>query len=145
MVDHANNISYFHMIKGTSNTETVSTKDANKRVMFAYGHGVDSYYEDNSRFDSKEFQDSCKLAQQTFSYCGVGAHHQNGIAENMNKCLSHSARTSLLHAIRKWLDVITAVLWPFAYRSQEEHHNHLDLNADCLSPIEVLLGTKRKL
>eukprot|EP00957_Ditylum_brightwellii_P149271 11368288-Ditylum_brightwellii.AAC.1 len=61
---------------------------------------MESYHGDNSRFDSKEFQDSCKLVQQTFSYHGVGAHHQNVIAENVNKCISHLARTSSLHAIR---------------------------------------------
>eukprot|EP00957_Ditylum_brightwellii_P192049 14620025-Ditylum_brightwellii.AAC.2 len=63
----------------------------------------------------------------------------------MNKCLSHSVRTSLLHAIRKWLGVITTALWPFAYKSQEKCHNHLDLNADGLSSIEVLLGHKEEI
>eukprot|EP00957_Ditylum_brightwellii_P101252 7715503-Ditylum_brightwellii.AAC.1 len=62
----------------------------------------------------------------------------------MNKCLSHSAGIFLLHAIRKWPGVITTALWPFAYKTQEECHNHLDLNTDGLSPIEVLLGHKKE-
>eukprot|EP00957_Ditylum_brightwellii_P054863 4158360-Ditylum_brightwellii.AAC.1 len=69
--------------------------------MSAYGHRVGSYHADNSRFDSKEFQHSCQLASQTYAYCGVGAHHQNGIAEAMNKQHTHNCRTSLLHAKRK--------------------------------------------
>ena len=77
------------------------------------------------------------MAQQKYSYCGVGAHHQNGIAEVMNKKLSHGARTSLLHAKKKWPEVISTILWPFGYKNVEERHNHLDLNADGMSPIEI--------
>eukprot|EP00957_Ditylum_brightwellii_P043425 3292406-Ditylum_brightwellii.AAC.1 len=61
--------------------------------MREYGHNVESYHGDNSRFDSEDFTNSCKVAQQTYSYSGIGGHHQNGISENMNKCLTHSART----------------------------------------------------
>eukprot|EP00957_Ditylum_brightwellii_P176192 13415709-Ditylum_brightwellii.AAC.1 len=63
----------------------------------------------------------------------------------MNKHPSYSASISLLHAIRKWLGVITTALWPFAYKFQEKCHNHLDLNTDGLSPIEVFLGHKKEI
>eukprot|EP00957_Ditylum_brightwellii_P084803 6447834-Ditylum_brightwellii.AAC.2 len=86
--------------------------------MSTYGHRVESYHGDNSR---------------------------NGTAKNINKRLNHSARTSLLHAIRKWPGVITTALWPFAYKPQDESHNHLELNTDGLSPIEVLLGHKEEI
>eukprot|EP00957_Ditylum_brightwellii_P125711 9582682-Ditylum_brightwellii.AAC.1 len=70
--------------------------------MDQYGHRVHSYHGDNSRYDSKEFQTSCNKARQSYSYYGIGAYHQNGIAEAMNKKLCPGARTSLLHAMRKW-------------------------------------------
>eukprot|EP00957_Ditylum_brightwellii_P002087 160548-Ditylum_brightwellii.AAC.1 len=77
--------------------------------MREYGHNVESYHGDNGRFDSGDFTNSCKAAQRTYSYCGVGGHHQNGIAENMNKRLTHRARTVLLHAKRKWPAVISTI------------------------------------
>eukprot|EP00957_Ditylum_brightwellii_P109563 8356090-Ditylum_brightwellii.AAC.1 len=89
-----------------------------------------------------EFQKSYKKAQQSFSYCGVGAHHQNGIAEAMNKCLTHGARTSLLHARHKWSSIITSALWPFCYKAAEEQHNKLDVDAEGWSPLERFLGYK---
>eukprot|EP00957_Ditylum_brightwellii_P041570 3148488-Ditylum_brightwellii.AAC.1 len=56
MVDHASDFSYSHMVKCTSNEEAVQAKDANERFMSAYGHRVEAYHGDNSRFDSKDFQ-----------------------------------------------------------------------------------------
>eukprot|EP00957_Ditylum_brightwellii_P029909 2262918-Ditylum_brightwellii.AAC.1 len=81
MVDHASNYSYSLMIRGTIVEETVEAKHAYERLMSAYRHRVGSYHADNSRFDSQEFQHSCQLTSQTYSYCSVGAHHQNGIAK----------------------------------------------------------------
>ena len=144
-VDQASNFSYSHLIRSTSNSEKLKAKDAYERVMGTYGHRVESYHADNSRFDSKEFKESCDMAQQTYSYCGVGANHQNGIAEAMNKKLSHGTRTSLLHAKRKWPDVISTILWPFCYNNVEERQNNLYLNADGMSPIEILLGHKEEI
>eukprot|EP00957_Ditylum_brightwellii_P154148 11730789-Ditylum_brightwellii.AAC.1 len=87
----------------------------------------------NSRFDSKDFINSCKEDQQSYSYCGIGGHHQNGIAENTNKCLTHNAIIILLHTKREWPAVA------------EERHNKLDLNANGMLPLEQLLGHKEEL
>eukprot|EP00957_Ditylum_brightwellii_P024455 1846123-Ditylum_brightwellii.AAC.1 len=113
--------------------------------MHSYGHNVEVYHGDNSRFDSQDVKESCDKAQQTYSYYGVGAHHQNDIIEATNKRLSQGARTILLHAKRKWPSVIASILWPFCYKCAEEHHNLLDLNPDGLSPVEVLLGHTEEL
>ena len=43
-----------------------------------------------------------------FDYCGVGVHHQNGIAETNNNTLAYGARVVLLHAKRMWPKVIKA-------------------------------------
>eukprot|EP00957_Ditylum_brightwellii_P149313 11371725-Ditylum_brightwellii.AAC.1 len=93
MVDHASSYSYSHFITRAAYEQTVAAKHLYERVMREYGHNVESYHGDNSRFDSKDFTKSCKGAQQTNSHSGVGGHHQNGIAENMNKRLTHSAKT----------------------------------------------------
>eukprot|EP00957_Ditylum_brightwellii_P122737 9359843-Ditylum_brightwellii.AAC.1 len=106
MFDHASSYSYSYFITRATNEQTVAAKLAYERVMSEYGHNVESYHGDNSRFDSKNFTNSCKEAQQSYSYCGFGWHHQNGIAENINKLLTESARAVLLHAKRKWPAVI---------------------------------------
>eukprot|EP00957_Ditylum_brightwellii_P059169 4490277-Ditylum_brightwellii.AAC.1 len=77
MVDHASNFSYSHLIRGASNAETLSAKGTYERVMQSYGHKVEAYHGDKSKFDSQDFKDSCDKSQQTYSYCGVSAHHQN--------------------------------------------------------------------
>ena len=73
-----------------------------------------SYHVDNLRFNDNNFKASCINANQQITYCGVGAHHQNAVAESKVKELSNGARTVLLHAKCKWLSVITTILWPFA-------------------------------
>ena len=45
------------------------------------------------RYNEIDFIDSCKQTNQKFSYCGVGAHHQNSLAEVKNKTLVYGART----------------------------------------------------
>eukprot|EP00957_Ditylum_brightwellii_P181636 13836452-Ditylum_brightwellii.AAC.1 len=113
--------------------------------MNKYGHRVKSYHGDNSRFNSTEFKTSCNQANQSYSYCGVGAHHQNGIVKAKTKKLSHNGRTSILHAKRKWPDVISSALWPFSYKNVEEKHNMLDLDANSWSPLEKMLGEQEEI
>eukprot|EP00957_Ditylum_brightwellii_P097177 7400850-Ditylum_brightwellii.AAC.1 len=62
MVDHAPNFSYSHLLKGDSNTETLSAKGAYERVMHSYGCKVKAYLGNNSRFDSQNFKDLCDKA-----------------------------------------------------------------------------------
>ena len=71
----------------------------------AKAHGVDHfghYYANNCRFNDKICQDDCDNTNQTYSHYGVGAHHQNGLAESKNKILSYGARKLLLHARKFW-------------------------------------------
>eukprot|EP00957_Ditylum_brightwellii_P064669 4908187-Ditylum_brightwellii.AAC.1 len=60
MVDHASSYSYSHFITGATNEKTVVAKLAYERLMREYGHNVESYRGDNSRFDSEDFTNSCK-------------------------------------------------------------------------------------
>eukprot|EP00957_Ditylum_brightwellii_P107128 8173499-Ditylum_brightwellii.AAC.1 len=60
----------------------------------------------------------------------------------MNKHLTHSVRTSLLHAKCKWPSIITSALWPFCYKATKEQHNKIGVDAEGWSPLERLLGYK---
>jgi len=55
------------------------------------------------------------LQRQTISYCGVGAHHQNGQVEKLIHDIQDQGRTILLHAKQRWPQAITEHLWPYAY------------------------------
>jgi transposase InsO family protein len=45
------------------------------------GFRIKAYHSDNGIFVAADFQEHCKQQQQKFSFSGVGAKHQNGIAE----------------------------------------------------------------
>ena len=74
------------------------------------------------------------------SYCGVGAHHQNAVVESRIKHVCYGGRTILLHAKRKWPDVISTILWPYAVQAIIERHNRLALDDDGKSPLEKFTG-----
>ena len=46
--------------------------------------------------------------------CGVGAQHQNGVAERTIHTVIERARTNLIHAAIRNPDNINETLWPFA-------------------------------
>ena len=110
-----------------------------------HGHKVKAYRADNSRFDSEDFQDHCKMERQKCTYCGVGARHQNGIGEANIKRTTCASRSLLLHATKLWPKVIKLALWPYALKAAMHQHNHLNLNSNGKSPIEVLSGTEEEI
>ena len=109
---------------------------------FAHHHGVKikHYRGNNMRYNETDFIDSCKQTNQKFNYCGVGAHHQNGLAEAKNKTLVYGARTLILYTKRRWHKVINVALWPFATLATAKSHNELSLDENCKSPLEKFTG-----
>ena len=95
-----------------------------------HGHTSKSWHADNGIYAEKDFKEAVSFADQTITFCGVGAHHQNGIAEAAIKKDTQQARTLLLHAKRYWSTVITTMLWPLALLAAVENHNlwHVDKN-----------------
>jgi transposase InsO family protein len=74
---------------------------------------IKHYHADNGRFKDKLFSKSIEEKGQTISFCGAGAHHQNGIAEKRIGDLQRRATTLLLHAQRRWPDAINSHLWTY--------------------------------
>jgi hypothetical protein len=50
------------------------------------------------------------------SFCGVGAHHQNGVAEKKIRDIQEAARTMMLHASICWPASQSVSMWPYAIR-----------------------------
>ena len=96
---------------------TTKAKQAFERLAKTHNVVIKHYHADNGLFDTRLFKDSVKLSNQTLSFCGVNAHHQNGKAERRIKEVTTGARTVLLHAAHRWPKAIHASLWPAALKN----------------------------
>ena len=85
--------------------------------------------------------DDVQAAHQTITFCGVGAHHQNGIAERRIRDITENARTSLLHAAHRWPKAIAANLWPQAIKHVVNVRNSLPRPGKTESPLSKFAGT----
>ena len=92
-------------LKGKKHIE----KDAAK-----YNVKIKSFRTDNGVFRSKEFKDNLQKCEQEISFCGVGMHSQNGVAERHIRTIVEKARAMLLHASSHWQDELDTELWTFA-------------------------------
>jgi hypothetical protein len=119
---------------------TLEAKAGYERHANTYGITVDSYRADNGRFAEEDFRNEVKRCLQTISFCGVGAHHQNGLVERVIKDLTLTTRTLLLHAKRHWPEMITTMLWPMALKAAEERLNILSLDMDGQTPLSKWSG-----
>eukprot|EP00977_Amphora_coffeiformis_P029403 scaffold40460_cov550-Amphora_coffeaeformis.AAC.1 len=119
-VDHATDFSYVHFQKSDSAVETVEAKEAFERRASQDGVSIKHYHADNGVFASKLWKLHCSTKQQGLTFAGVGAHFQNGKAENKIRQLQSQARSMLIHAARRWPQAVTANLWPYAIRMANE-------------------------
>ena len=74
------------------------------------------------------------------TFCGVGAHHQNGIAERRIRDITQNANTSLLHAAHRWSKAIAANLWPQAIKHVVNVCNSLPRAGKTESPLSKFAG-----
>jgi hypothetical protein len=75
-VDHASHHLHFTPHQSTGSKEAIQAK-----------HSFELHTSHHNRFikgifSSKEFRASCLQQKQRIRFCGVNAHHQNGIAEH---------------------------------------------------------------
>ena len=76
----------------------VEAKLTFERVCELHGVQVLHYHAENGLFDTQVFKGSVEKANQTLSFCGVNAHHQNGKADNCIKDVTYGALTAILNA-----------------------------------------------
>ncbi len=129
MDHHSNHVNLFLMWDLTLN-KAILAKHAYDRFLSLLGVTSKAYHADNRYFADKGFQDDCTSCNKTITFCGVGRHHQNGIAEQKIKELTLGAETLLLHAKRMLLEYISTFLWPFTLKCCEDCLNNLIHPAD---------------
>ena len=123
--------------------ETVQALQSIVQDVRSHGVSVKSIHTDNAPFNALEFRDYVAHelhARQTFS--GVGAHHQDGIAERAIGTITSWARTMMLHSIIHWPDVADIELWPFAMDHAVFLWNSLPRKDSLVSPDELFSGVR---
>ena len=125
--------------------ETMNGKLAYERFADDHGVKVMHYRGDNMWYNEEGFVESCKEQNQELDLCGVGAHHQNGIAEAKNKTLVYGARIILLHAKRIWPKVIKPSLWPYSVLSTAKRNTELALDNNSDAHLELFTGIVQEL
>ena len=106
-------------------------------------HGVElkCFHTNNGIFKSKAFMEALKDNYQMITKSGVGAHHQNGVAEQAIGTVQAMARAMLLHVQLQWPNEFDPSLWPFALDYSAEIYNNLPSKVkNGLCPEEVFAG-----
>ena len=140
-VDHASDFIFHFLQTSPDGSQTVDAK--HKFETFAKNCGVDirHYHADNKIFNNQLFKESCITAQQTQSFCGVSAHHQNGVAERKIKSVINLARAMLFNAMIRWPDTIHLSFWPYAVHYATDILNNTPKSSG-FSPKEIFTGIK---
>ena len=100
-----------------SPAETLLEKAVMEKTMSQACRTILQYHANNGRFANNGFVEAINIKDRNITFCGVGAHHQNGIFENKNKLLTNGARTQLLHSIRMWPQMIEKMFWQFPIKA----------------------------
>jgi hypothetical protein len=123
-----------YLMQDASSESTIEAKHAFERDLMSHDVQIKHYHADNGRFADMSFKQDCDNKPQQLTFCGVGAHHQNVIAERSIKGLTLTSRTMLLHAQRHWPEYITTMLWPFALLAAADQMNNLRINSNGKTP-----------
>ena len=120
-VDHATGFVYVEPVVNFTAGEALRAKRAFEKEMSSMGVLVLNYHTDNGAFAAAEFQDELGNDGEGLTLSGVGAHHQNAMAERAIGTVMSMSRTMMLHAKIRWPQAVSTKLWPMAVK----HAQHL--------------------
>ena len=121
---------HVHLLRDKTQALTLEAKAGYERHPNTFRITANSYRTDNGCFAEEDFREEAKRCLQTITFCGVGAHHQYGLPEQVIKDLTLTPCTLLLHAKKHWPEMITTMLLPMALKAAEEWLNSLSLSLD---------------
>ena len=142
-VDQYSDLTYLHHQLTTSGDDTLEAKTAFETYAASHGVTIRHYHADNGRFAENKFLAAAQSKGQTVSFCGVGAHFQNGVAEKRIRDLQDSARTMLIHATRRWPSAISVHLWPYALTLAKDIRNATSKRDEGTTPLGIWSTTKQ--
>ena len=126
---------------GFSSSETIRAKQNFEKFAFDHNVIIEDYLADNGVFKAKAFIRHLRDQNQRVKFCGVNAHHQNGVAERGVRTISEIARCLLLHASTHWKNGIDSSLWPMAVDYATYLHNHIP-NQHGIAPVDLFFGSQ---
>ena len=136
-VDHASQWIFHSPQHSLNAADTIRGKLLLEREAADVGVTIKAIHTDNGVFNSALFRSHCKDRNQGLRFSGVGAHHQNGVAENAIRTISNMARANLIHASIRWPERSLIDLWPFAMSYAIWVHNRLPPHGYGGSPLEL--------
>jgi hypothetical protein len=107
-----------------------------------YGVCVKTIRADSGAYASTLFKASCEVDQQERTFCAVGGHWQNGVAEWHIGITTQTTQTILLHAMLNWSGIVTDEFWPYAIRHVCTFHNASIWSGLGKSPHHLFTGNK---
>ena len=110
------------------------------RTAKSCGKKVKNYHGNNGVVMSTEFGEA--LVDQELDLSGVGAQHQNGVAEQSICTVTEKARSMMQHAFLNWPDKFEVEIWPFALDHACWLNNHTPKSSHGWAPIKILCGTQ---
>lgn len=75
---------------------------------------IGAIHTNNGVFNSQLFCNHCDGLHQQLSYSGVGAYHQDGVAEHAIQLISNMAHANLIHTSIQWTEWSLIDRWPLA-------------------------------
>ena len=138
-VDHSSGYSFIWIQKSTSVDDTLEGKRAFEEHARNSGIKIQHYHADNGVFKARPWVEDCHKKHQRITYAGVGAHHQNGVAERRIRVLQDLARAQMAHASQRWPEAMAANLWPYAIRIANQEWNQAP------NPREILMRSAYQL
>ncbi len=139
-IDHFSRFVYVTMHESKKAEELLRSKQEFEAFAAQHGMTISNIRADNGVYTAKLYQDDCAKKQQCLTFCAVGAHWQNGIAERFIGSIVQRARTILLHAMARWPSIITEDMWPFAVRHMVNFHNASILRGKNTTPYTLFTG-----
>jgi hypothetical protein len=101
-VDNASGWIYHRPQKSLAASDTIRSKLLLEREAADVGNRIKAIHTDNGVFNSKEFREHCSNRKQKLTFSGVGAKHQNAIAENAIRTVCYMARANMIHCTIRW-------------------------------------------
>ena len=129
-VDYSTRGVKVNIMQDTPGGSTLEAKEAFEHDLMTRNVVPKHYHADNGKFVENTFNQDFEIKMQHLTFCGVGAHQQNGVSERIIKDLNLFLHNLVLHAQRFWPEYITTMLWPFALVASADKMNnlHVDMN-----------------
>ena len=84
-VDYASRWVKVHLMQDTTGESTLEAKNAFEQDCITRNVVPNHYHVDNRRFAENYFKEDCVQKMQNLTFCGVGAHDQNGVSEKLSR------------------------------------------------------------